>query len=293
MKSEILKFLMLVSKGACYLFLLQLVSLQLLMAGDISGQSLKEMKINLHMTNATPLEVFKEIEKKTDLTFVHNRSVAKVDHPLQLDFENATIEAILKYVGKESGLEFIRINRNVSVSVSTNKKEAQKKVLEAEKELSGSVKDSQTGEPLVGATVKVKGTQIGTATDAEGKFRLKVPDDAESLEISFLGYLVKEIPIGSSTSFNVSLDVNAQQLGVFEVKGIRESLNRALEVKKAAINSVDLIVAEDIAKFPQSNVSEALQRVTGVQIRRDYEGGVGNEVTKGNVAITTGDGRER
>lgn len=63
------------------------------------------------------------------------------------------------------------------------------------------------------------------------------------------------------------------------VTGYRRSLAEALAVKQDYVGVVDAIVAEDIGKFPQSNLSEAIQRISGVQIRRDFAGGVGNEIS--------------
>lgn len=62
------------------------------------------------------------------------------------------------------------------------------------------------------------------------------------------------------------------------VTGIRKSLSDAMGIKKAYAGVVDAIAAEDIGDFPQQNMAEALQRAPGVQIRRDFAGGVGNEV---------------
>lgn len=63
------------------------------------------------------------------------------------------------------------------------------------------------------------------------------------------------------------------------VTGYRESVEAARDLKRDAAPVVDAIVAEDIAAFPQNNLAEAVQRVSGVQIRRDYAGAVGNEIS--------------
>ncbi|OYX17162.1 MAG: hypothetical protein B7Z07_00585 [Sphingomonadales bacterium 32-67-7] len=63
------------------------------------------------------------------------------------------------------------------------------------------------------------------------------------------------------------------------VTGYRESIEAARDAKRDSANVTDSIVAEDIAAFPQANLSEAVQRISGVQIRRDYEGAVGNEIS--------------
>jgi iron complex outermembrane receptor protein len=63
------------------------------------------------------------------------------------------------------------------------------------------------------------------------------------------------------------------------VTGYRESIKAARDTKRDATAIVDAIVAEDIAEFPQANLSEAVQRISGVQIRRDFAGSVGNEIS--------------
>lgn len=63
------------------------------------------------------------------------------------------------------------------------------------------------------------------------------------------------------------------------VVGLRASLEAGRDLKRDDVRVVDTIVAEDIAQFPQKNLSEAIQRISGVQIRRDFAGGVGNEIS--------------
>jgi outer membrane receptor for ferrienterochelin and colicin len=82
----------------------------------------------------------------------------------------------------------------------------------------------------------------------------------------------------TASLFTLSQGVNAQEtqvdnvqedsLEIIEVTGIRGSLAKALDIKREKIEVVDSIVAEDIGKFPDNNVIEALQRVPGVQLER-------------------------
>src|SRR5947207_910335 len=74
------------------------------------------------------------------------------------------------------------------------------------KTVTGKITDVKTKEPMVGATVLVKGTKIGTATDASGVFKMVVPAEAKTLTISYVGYAAKDVPIGNSTNFNVALE---------------------------------------------------------------------------------------
>lgn len=86
---------------------------------------------------------------------------------------------------------------------------------------------------------------------------------------------------------------NNQEMEVIQVQGIRGSLNKAVELKRQNIQVVDAIIAEDIGKFPDNNVVEALQRVTGVQVT-DRASGESNTVSiRGlNDVTTTVNGRQ-
>lgn len=82
------------------------------------------------------------------------------------------------------------------------------------REISGIIKDDK-GMPLVGATVVVKGTTIGVITNNEGRFILRIPANAETLVVSFVGMASKEIPIGENTLFEISLE--EELIGLDEV----------------------------------------------------------------------------
>ncbi len=74
---------------------------------------------------------------------------------------------------------------------------------------------------------------------------------------------------------------------VIQVSGIRGSLAKSLDIKREKIEVVDSIVAEDIGKFPDNNVIEALQRVPGVQVTNRDRGEVGTLSIRGLTDITT------
>ncbi|PXA97002.1 TonB-dependent receptor [Nostoc sp. 3335mG] len=80
-------------------------------------------------------------------------------------------------------------------------------------------------------------------------------------------------PVGAETAPEPALDPEAEII----VTGFRASLNAALNVKRQSVGAVDAIVAEDIAKFPDQNLAESLQRIPGIAIQRD--GGEGRAIT--------------
>ena len=77
--------------------------------------------------------------------------------------------------------------------------------------ISGSVTDSD-GEPLIGASVLVKGTTTGTVTDIDGKFELNVPANSEMLAISYTGFKTTDIPLNGQSVYQITLEESSAQL---------------------------------------------------------------------------------
>jgi TonB-linked SusC/RagA family outer membrane protein len=117
--------------------------------------------------------------------------------------------------------------------------------------VTGQVKDAQ-GLPIVGANVKVKGTNIGTQTDVNGKFQLQAPDDA-TLVFSFLGYAEQSVPLNGRTVLNITLQENA--IALQEVVAVGYGTQKRSEVT----GSSSSVSAKEIAKRPITQLSQALQ----------------------------------
>src|SRR5699024_3414247 len=72
--------------------------------------------------------------------------------------------------------------------------------------VSGRVMDVGKGESLPGVNIRLKGTSIGTTTDAEGRYELTVPSLSDTLIFSFIGFKTKEVPISGRDVLNISLE---------------------------------------------------------------------------------------
>ena len=66
--------------------------------------------------------------------------------------------------------------------------------------------------PLPGASILIKGLNIGSSTDFDGNFSLNVPETGETLVVSYLGYMTKELAIGNIVTFNIQLEIDANTL---------------------------------------------------------------------------------
>ncbi|ADY53887.1 TonB-dependent receptor plug [Pseudopedobacter saltans DSM 12145] len=128
------------------------------------------------------------------------------------------------------------------------------------RQITGTVKDD-TGEPLPGVGVSVKGTTTGTQTNVDGKFSLSIPANASTLVFRYIGFKAKEIEVGTQTTFNVVLEQEATMLN--EVVAIGYGT-----VKKGDLTgSVGIVKGEELTQRPVTNVAEALTgKVAGLQI---------------------------
>lgn len=269
-------FLIMVTKLSIYLVLF--FTARPIFADNMNGKNLETTKISYSDEKATLLKVLKPFEKQSSFRFLYDSDLSRMKTTFSYDTVEILRWDVLRILSKDVRLKFNQINRSISINAVPKK---EKKIMEARpilKEITGKVTDLN-GEPLPGANIAVKGSNVGTTTNFEGKFILEIPDDAKILVVSYIGFKTQEIPIHGKTDFTIVMRENPQALDEVIVRGYRKSLNKAVEIKRQTINTVDAIVAEDIAKFPQSNLSEAIQRISGIQIRRDNAGGVGNEVS--------------
>ena len=129
-----------------------------------------------------------------------------------------------------------------------------------EKIISGKI-TGEGGEALPGVNVLIKGTTKGTITDVDGNYELNVPDDAEALVFSYVGYLTEEVTIGSQTVINLVLYPDITSLSEVVVIGYGEQKRADLTGAVASVQS------EDIANLPTTSLATALQgRVPGAYI---------------------------
>jgi TonB-linked SusC/RagA family outer membrane protein len=130
------------------------------------------------------------------------------------------------------------------------------------KEISGTVTSADDGGSIPGVSVSVKGTTLGTITDTNGAFNLKVPQDAKTLMFSFVGMTSQEIAIGNQTKINVKM--TSQNISVDEV--VVTALGMSTE-KKSLGYAVQGVNSDLLATKPNSDVVNSLAgRVSGVQI---------------------------
>ena len=130
----------------------------------------------------------------------------------------------------------------------------------AQRSVTGKVFDEK-GEALIGASVQVKGTTVGTATDVEGMFTLNVPANGTTLTISYTGFEAQEVEIGNQNNINITLKEGALiQEVVVTATGIRKD---AREIGYSYAN----VKAEDVINGRSPQLAQALSgKVAGLAV---------------------------
>ncbi|MGV3587958.1 MAG: SusC/RagA family TonB-linked outer membrane protein [Adhaeribacter sp.] len=150
--------------------------------------------------------------------------------------------------------------------------------------ITGRVTDAANGDGLPGVTVLVKGTQVGTATDATGNYTINVPENGTTLIFSFVGYTTTERTIGNATTLNVALATDAKQLGEVVVTALgREQEKRTLGYATQEVGS------EALTQGRERSVLNSLQgKVAGVNIQSQggAPGSSTRVVIRGNKSFT-------
>ena len=114
-------------------------------------------------------------------------------------------------------------------------------ILEAQVAISGSIHD-QSGTPLIGVSVKVKGSDLGTFTDASGKFVLTIPGKSATLEISSVGYKSQTVQVSeSSSTVSLKMQEDVGRLDEVVVTGLASSVKR-----RNLANAVSLVSAKEL-----------------------------------------------
>ena len=129
-----------------------------------------------------------------------------------------------------------------------------------EKTISGTVTD-ESGAPLVGANVTIKGTTIGTTTNVAGYYELSVPDNATILVVSYIGYLTQEVAIGNSRTVDVVLATDVLSLSELVVVGY------GTQKKSDITGAISSVKGDELTQLPMQRVDQALQgRAAGVLV---------------------------
>ncbi|MCY1723041.1 TonB-dependent receptor [Prolixibacteraceae bacterium Z1-6] len=216
-------------------------------------------RLDLQFKGCTIIDVFEYVEENSEFIFLYKNQDLDVNKTFNLDLKNVTIDQILDEVLNSQNVTYDVYDRQVVIRKS---KETDSVKQLQEKTITGAVTDN-SGLPLPGVTVVVAGTTVGTVTDFDGKFTLVIPDNAENLQVSFVGMKTQVIAINGQTNFVVSLEEDS--IGLEEVVAV----GYGTQTKRNVTGSIQTVSSEDLKDLPVAQITQALQgKVSGVQINQ-------------------------
>lgn len=220
-------------------------------------------RIELSAQGKTLKEILKDIEKQSNFRFFYNDEFSILNQPTSINVSGKKIDEVLSILLDKAEVTYKVLANDVVVLTPL--------VSAQNVQVSGTVTDAQTGEPLVGVNVVVEGTTVGVVTDVAGKFTVTAPDANATLVFSFVGYVTEKISIAGKSSLEVNLVPDVKALEEIVVVGYGT-------VKKSDITgAVSSVSSEKIKSVPVNDFRQSLQgRAAGVDVsygnRRPGEG---------------------
>jgi len=236
-----------------YLFVMKLTAVIILASClHVSAGVYSQSKISLNMQSAEIKKVLASIERKSNYRFLYSQALLKAAGKVSITASDEDVISVLMRLLKNTPVSFELLENNLVVLKSQN-------TVITRATITGKVTNS-AGEPVQGASVRVKGSDAGTTTDASGNFSITVPDSAV-LVFSYVGYADQEITTAGKTTIDVVLVEGGKELEQVVVVGY--GTQRKIDVT----GSIATIKGDEISKQPSINPISGLQgKVAGVQI---------------------------
>jgi TonB-linked SusC/RagA family outer membrane protein len=224
---------------------------------QVSAASLAQ-KVTLKENNVSLEKVFREIRKQTGYDVLVDNTNFKTSKKINVNFVDTPLEKVMDYVVSGTGLTYVFEDKTVVIK----EKSIVDKVVAyfANIDVTGRVVDEK-GNGLAGANVKVKGTNTSASTDVEGKFLLRNVADDAILEITYLGYRIKEVKAVKEMG-SIKLDLTVGKLEEVEINAGYYTVK-----DRERTGNISKVTAEEISKQPVNNPLMALVgKVPGLQI---------------------------
>ena len=210
-------------------------------------------------------KIFKEITSQTGFSFTYSKPVVNVDKKTSIVVKNRDLNEVLDKLFKHTSIVYEIKDKKIYLTSKVHSQTDQKKGKRVK--IKGTVLD-ENGLAIIGASIKAKGnSSIGTITDFDGDFELKVPQNT-TLEISYIGYISKSLKIDEREKYKIYLEEDNKLLDEVVVVGYGTQKRRQLT------SSVATVKSEEFNQGAVSSVYGLVQgKVPGLHISRGTYGG--------------------
>lgn len=221
-------------------------------AGNAHSQN---AKVSIHMNNVKLDKILNEIENQTDYLFIYNNQV-DINKITSVKVKNEAVAQVLDRILSGTGINYELEGTHIILTTEAIKDlHAQQQA----KTVTGTVTDV-SGEPIIGANIRIKGTTTGTITDIDGNFSIEAKPQSV-IEVSYIGYLTQETVINNQKSIRFLLKEDTKTLDEVVVIGY------GVQKKADLTGSVANINTEKLNTQSNANISQALQgKIAGVDI---------------------------
>lgn len=218
-----------------------------------------QQRVNIHMQNVSLVEVLKFIDQQTEYSVLYRSDQLEKSAPVSIRLANAKVEDILDQCLQGSGLSYQINDKTIVINRLLRSAIPQQKMVE----IKGVVTDRRK-EPLIGATVIIKGSTLGVTTNEKGEFSLKVPAGTPTLLISFIGFKAQEADITTVTNLNIVLEEDIVTMDDVVVTGF------FTRKKEGFAGSVTTIRQADLQKVSTGNIFTTISTLdAGFKINED------------------------
>lgn len=215
--------------------------------------------VTINMKNASLRQVFKAIEQQTTYRISYRNEVIDDRADININRKKAPVGKVLDDAFKGRSLIYSIISSRSIVITNRNTKDAGSKHSTTSNIITGVVKDA-TGEPIIGATIKVKDSDAGAITDIDGRFSINAEPESK-LIITYVGFADREL----TASYNMDITMAENTEALDEVVVVGYGTMRRADMT-GAISSVN---TAELAKRTTTNPAEALQgKIAGVSIMK-------------------------
>ncbi len=255
--SRVVKLLMVMKLTA----ILIMVSTFGLLASETYAQS---KRLTLKMENAKVEEVLANIQKQSEFYFfVYSEKVIDADRRVTVNLEEQNIETVLQTVFAGTDVAYLINDRLIVLTTPEVLGKVSPAVAQQQPAVSGKVTD-ESGQPLPGVTIVIKGTTQGTVTNADGEYSISSLPENATLQFSFVGMRSQEVVVGSQTSIDVRMEVEA--IGIEEVVAVGYGTMK----KSDLTGSLSSVRSDQLEKQgAKINILQALQGITpGLNIQQ-------------------------
>ncbi len=222
----------------------------LLLFLSIAGSPLAAMAQVTVLANNTKIrQILSQIEKTTQYSFFYSDDYLDLDKKINVNLKDESLETALNKVFQGTNIHYA-IGENKQILLTTEDLKDKQEIIST-KNYTGMITDV-AGEPIIGASIRVKNASTGTITDMEGKFSLSVPVGS-TLIVSYVGYIVQEIKAGNQTYLLIKLAEDPQLLSEVVVVGY------GVQKKSDLTGAVSSIKTEEIPITSDASIGQLIK----------------------------------